>query len=145
MPSLANLSMRGVGIVPPYTPKAPQPMLSTKMKTMLGLPAVDRVAIEALLYSPSGDRSASDVERKPRRDLPASERKRPRSTVRSRGRRPIRGRQLLACNLEELRSGCLTTGDNCLFRNDSIVSSQAGWRTCPRQEIRQAARGRSGT
>src|ERR1700693_5534407 len=36
MPSLAILSMRGVGIVPPYTPKAPQPMLSTRMKTMLG-------------------------------------------------------------------------------------------------------------
>src|SRR5262252_4641290 len=51
MPSLANLSMRGVGIVPPYTPKAPQPMLSTKMKTMLGLRAVDPVAIEALLSS----------------------------------------------------------------------------------------------
>src|SRR5271165_1680581 len=36
MPSLANLSMRGVGIVPPYTPKFPQPTLSTRMKTMLG-------------------------------------------------------------------------------------------------------------
>jgi hypothetical protein len=28
--------MRGVGIVPPYTPKAPQPMLSTRMNTTLG-------------------------------------------------------------------------------------------------------------
>src|SRR5580704_3263014 len=36
MPSRANLSMRGVGIVPPYTPKVPQPMLSKRMKTMLG-------------------------------------------------------------------------------------------------------------
>src|SRR5215469_515520 len=91
MPSLANLSMRGVGIVPPYTPKVPQPMLSTKMKTMLGLPAVDPVAIEALLYSPLGDRSASDVERKPRWELLASEGKRPRSIVRSRGRRRYMG------------------------------------------------------
>src|SRR5271168_2126281 len=36
MPSLANLSMRGVGMVPPYTPKLPQPTLSTRMNTMLG-------------------------------------------------------------------------------------------------------------
>src|ERR1019366_2235662 len=36
MPSLAILSIRGVGIVPPYTPKLPQPTLSTRMKTMLG-------------------------------------------------------------------------------------------------------------
>src|SRR5271165_4406909 len=36
MPSLANLSMRGVGMVPPYTPKFPQPTLSTRMNTMLG-------------------------------------------------------------------------------------------------------------
>src|ERR1039457_3911459 len=36
MPSLAILSIRGVGIVPPYTPKVPQPTLSTRMKTMLG-------------------------------------------------------------------------------------------------------------
>jgi hypothetical protein len=36
MPSLASLSMRGVGIVPPYTPKFPQPTLSTRMNTMLG-------------------------------------------------------------------------------------------------------------
>src|ERR1700682_5211489 len=36
MPWLASLSMRGVGIVPPYTPKFPQPTLSTRMKTMLG-------------------------------------------------------------------------------------------------------------
>jgi hypothetical protein len=28
--------MRGVGIVPPYTPKFPQPTLSTRMNTMLG-------------------------------------------------------------------------------------------------------------
>ena len=35
MPSLANWSMRGVDIVPPYTPKFPQPTLSTRMKTML--------------------------------------------------------------------------------------------------------------
>src|SRR5215469_11273910 len=122
MPSLASLSMRGVGIVPPYTPKVPQPMLSTRMKTMLGLPDVDPVAIEALLYSSFSDRFASDVERKHRWDPPASEGKRPRSTLRSSGWRPIRGRQPLACNLEELRGGCLATGDNCLFGNDSIVS-----------------------
>src|SRR5262249_27376435 len=36
MPSLAILSLRGVGIVPPYAPNAPQPTLSTRMKTMLG-------------------------------------------------------------------------------------------------------------
>src|SRR5262249_36989449 len=29
--------MRGVGVMPPYTPKSPQPTLSTRMKTMLGL------------------------------------------------------------------------------------------------------------
>lgn len=37
MPSLASLSIRGVGVVPPYTPKSPQPTLSTKMKTILGV------------------------------------------------------------------------------------------------------------
>jgi hypothetical protein len=36
MPSRANWSMRGVGIVPPYAPKAPQPTLSAKMNTTLG-------------------------------------------------------------------------------------------------------------
>ena len=36
MPSLATWSMRGVGIVPPYTPKFPQPTLSTRMNTTFG-------------------------------------------------------------------------------------------------------------
>ena len=36
MPSAAILSIRGVGIVPPYTPKFPQPTLSTRMKMMFG-------------------------------------------------------------------------------------------------------------
>jgi hypothetical protein len=44
----AILSMRGVGIVPPYAPKAPQPMLSTSMKTMLGaifLPIIESQSV----------------------------------------------------------------------------------------------------
>src|SRR5271165_874728 len=36
MPALDSVSMRGVGIVPPYTPKSPQPTLSTRMNTTLG-------------------------------------------------------------------------------------------------------------
>src|SRR5262245_10418918 len=37
MPSLASLSMRGVGVMPPYTPKSPQPTLSSRTNTMFGL------------------------------------------------------------------------------------------------------------
>src|SRR5271170_1388816 len=36
MPSLAILSIRGVGIIPPYVPKVPQPTLSTRINTMFG-------------------------------------------------------------------------------------------------------------
>ena len=36
MPLLADSSMRGVGIVPPYTPKFLQPTMSTRMYTTLG-------------------------------------------------------------------------------------------------------------
>src|SRR5271165_1718801 len=53
MPSLASLSMRGVGIVPPYTPKFPQPTLSTKMNTTLGFFSCANVGKAANIVAPT--------------------------------------------------------------------------------------------
>src|SRR5215470_3410256 len=59
MPSLAILSMRGVGIVPPYAPKAPQPTLSTRMNTMFGFPVIGTGLVPCAWANPTSPAMAN--------------------------------------------------------------------------------------